>query len=94
VPFSAFYTLTIAGASGGNAPKHGCHGAVLSGILKLNKGTRLCILIGQRGVKGTMAAGGGGGTFITEGNNILLGEAGGGSGGGGHKFKRRRKRSS
>ena len=83
VPYSAFYTLTLAGASGGNASQHGGHGAVLSGILKLNKGTRLRILIGQRGVKGTMAAGGGGGTFITEENYKLLAAAGGGGGGGG-----------
>lgn len=83
MPFSAFYTFTIAGASGGNALKPGGHGAVLSGIIKLNKGTRLRILIGQRGVKGTMAAGGGGGTFITEENYKLLAAAGGGGGGGG-----------
>ena len=78
MPFSAFYTLTLAGASGGNASQHGGHGAVLSGILKLNKGTRLRILICQRGVKGTMAAGGGGGTFVTptHGKRKFLGEGG------------------
>ena len=83
MPFSAFYTLTIAGASGGNALTHGGHGAVLSGILLLTKGTQLRILIGQRGVKGTSAAGGGGGTFVADTNHKLLAAAGGGGGGGG-----------
>ena len=83
VPLTAMYSLTVAGASGGDAYSAGGHGAVVSGVMQLVKGTRLRILIGQKGVKGTSGAGGGGGTFVADGGNTLLAAAGGGGGGSG-----------
>ena len=83
VPFTSLYTLTVAGASGGDAITTGGRGAVVSGVVQLVRGTQLRILIGQKGVKGTSGAGGGGGTFVADRNNKLLSAAGGGGGGGG-----------
>ncbi|XP_074619093.1 uncharacterized protein LOC141877943 [Acropora palmata] len=88
VPFSASYYLIVAGASGGRSNlKGGGSGAVISGTMQLVKGTKLRILVGQRGMKGgtQTAGGGGGGTFVTRSNgrvNVLVAAAGGGGGGG------------
>ena len=83
VPFTAPYVLTVAGASGG-VSKYGSggRGAIIRGVIPLVKGTKLHILIGQRGTRGTNSAGGGGGTFVSDSNNVLLAAAGGGGGGG------------
>ena len=84
VPLTAKYSLTVAGASGGDAFSPGGNGTVISGEVRLVKGTQLRLLIGQKGVKGTSGAGGGGGTFVIDStNNTLLAAAGGGGGGGG-----------
>lgn len=84
VPFTASYFLIVAGASGGRSDlMGGGSGAVISGTMRLVKGTKLRILVGQRGTKGGQHAGGGGGggTFVTR-SNVLLAAAGGGGGGG------------
>ncbi|PFX27957.1 hypothetical protein AWC38_SpisGene7294 [Stylophora pistillata] len=83
VPFTARYCVTVVGASGGNGLEPGGKGAIVSGIVRLIKGTVLHLLIGQKGVKGSSAAGGGGGTFVVFSNNTLIAAAGGGGGGGG-----------
>lgn len=78
----------MAGASGGRSiEKGGGSGAVISGTMRLVKGAKLRILVGQRGMEGGHHAGGGGGggTFVTRSNgwsNVLLAAAGGGGGGG------------
>lgn len=78
----------MAGASGGKSNlKGGGSGAVISGTMRLVKGTKLRILVGQRGMEGGRhtAGGGGGGTFVTRSNgrvNVLAAAAGGGGGGG------------
>ena len=78
----------MAGASGGRSYlKGGGSGAVISGTIRLVKGTKLRILVGQRGMEGGRhtAGGGGGGTFVTRFNgqfNVLSAAAGGGGGGG------------
>ena len=83
VPFTAPFILTVAGACGGGS-QHGSGGrsAIISGVIPLVKGTKLHILIGQEGTRGTNSAGGGGGTFVSDSNNVLLAAAGGGGGGG------------
>ncbi|XP_068678122.1 ALK tyrosine kinase receptor-like [Montipora foliosa] len=83
VPFTAPYVLTVAGASGGGSQfGSGGRGAIISGVIPLIKGTKLHILIGQKGTRGINSAGGGGGTFVSDSNNVLLAAAGGGGGGG------------
>lgn len=88
----------MAGASGGDAHYPGGKGAIVSGVVRLTKGTVLHILIGQTGLKGIVGAGGsagggggggggggaggGGGTFVVFSNSTLLAVAGGGGGGG------------
>ena len=86
VPFTALYTLTVAGAAGGDSAifSQGGHGAIISGLVRLTEGTKIHLLIGQQGLKGTSGAGGGGGTFVVFSDNTLLAVAGGGGGGGGH----------
>ena len=83
VPFTARYSFTVAGASGGMGYQPGGNGAIVSGIVRLFKGTVLHLLVGQKGLKGSSAAGGGGGTFVVFSNNTLFAAAGGGGGGGG-----------
>ena len=83
VPFTALFTLTLAGASGGQSFSSGGRGVIVTGVVQLTKGTVLHLLIGQTGLKGTSGAGGGGGTFVVFSNNALLAAAGGGGGGGG-----------
>ena len=85
VPLTASYRLTVAGASGGDALKGGGKGAIISGVVRLTKGVKLHLLIGQRGVNGSSGTGGGGGggTFVVFSDNTPLAIAGGGGGGGG-----------
>ena len=85
MPFSAVFTLTVAGAAGGDAQSNGGHGTVVTGNVKLLQGTVLRILVGQRGINGPSrkGAGGGGGTFVVFSDDTPLAVAGGGGGGGG-----------
>ena len=87
VPLTAMFSLTVAGASGGETQYFsGGKGAVVCGMVRLVKGTQLRIMVGQKGKNGPTSAagsaGGGGGTFVTDGNNTLLAAAGAGGGGG------------
>ncbi len=85
VPFTALYTITVAGASGGGTLfSKGGHGAIISGVVRLSKGIKLHLLIGQKGLRGGSGAGGGGGTFVVFSDNTVLAVAGDGGGGGGH----------
>lgn len=85
VPFTALYTMTVAGSSaeGSSVLSSGGHGAIVTGAVRLTKGTVLHLLIGQKGLyKKSSATGGGGGTFVVFGNGTLLAAAGGGGGAG------------
>ena len=83
VPFTALYTMTVAGSSAGDAFSSGGSGAIVSGAVRLTKGTVLHLLIGQKGlIKESSGTGGGGGTFVVFDNDTLLAAAGGGGGGG------------
>ncbi|XP_078365468.1 uncharacterized protein LOC144649759 [Oculina patagonica] len=81
VPFTALYTLTVAGASGGDSLTSGGYGAIIGGEVRLTEGIKLHLLIGQKGLNGSSGAGGGGGTFVAFSDNTLLAVAGGGGGG-------------
>lgn len=73
----------MAGSSAGDSLLHvGGHGAVVTGVVRLTKGTVLHLLIGQKGIKESTATGGGGGTFVVSSNDALLAAAGGGGGAG------------
>eukprot|EP01052_Picozoa_sp_SAG31_P011857 SAG31_NODE_682_length_12841_cov_13.637655_2_plen_744_part_00 len=93
VPSTGEYTITAAGARGGNhlvgqedgSPGvAGGRGAAMSGVFDLTEGQRLKILVGQQGVDrgdaGDYGAGGGGGTFVVYEDNVPLVVAGGGAG--------------
>ena len=83
VPFTALFTITVAGSSAGDALLYlGGHGAIVTGVVRLTKGTVLHLLIGQKGLKEASATGGGGGTFVVFSNDKLLAAAGGGGGAG------------
>ena len=94
VPETGNYSIEAWGASGGNgstpAPalliSRGGLGARVKGFFILSKGTKLKVLVGQRGQMATHASpasgSGGGGTFVTFLNNTALAVAGGGGGGG------------
>lgn len=83
VPFTALFTITVAGSSARDAASYsGGHGAIVTGVVRLTKGTVLHLLIGQKGLKESSATGGGGGTFVVFSNDTLLAAAGGGGGAG------------
>ena len=67
--------MTVAGSSAGGS---GGHGAIVTGAVRLTKGTVLHLLIGQKGLKESSATGGGGGTFVVFSDDTLLAAAGGG----------------
>ncbi len=85
VPATGSYTITAAGATGGNNTNHshiGGYGAEMSGVFSLTAGDVLEIVVGQRGSNGSDYAGGGGGTFVLiDGASAPLIAAGGGGGG-------------
>ena len=94
VPLSGSYVIEAWGASGAEgrefdnvsaAARPGGKGAYMKGTFNLIRGTKLKILVGQAGSKGTTGAplpgGGGGGTFVTSLSNAPLIIAGGGGGG-------------
>ena len=88
VPATGYYSIEVAGASGGTNNRVGGKGAKMKGTFVLFKGMVLAILVGQQGVVKTSGcnAGGGGGTFVWEKNSttqpLIVGGGGGGSGAG------------
>jgi hypothetical protein len=87
VPATDSYTITVAGAAGGNSGTPG-KGALMSGTFSLTKDMVLAILVGQQGGVKTVGcnSGGGGGTFVWNKNSTsqpLIVAGGGGGGGGG-----------
>lgn len=73
--------MTVAGSSAGGSLSHsGGHGAIVTGAVRLTKGTVLHLLIGQKGLDESSATGGGGGTFVVFSDDTLLAAAGGGGG--------------
>ena len=94
------YVIEAAGASGGNGSylyvysaqwKLGGLGAKITGTFQLNQGTKLKILVGQKGGTSpaslSRAGGGGGGSFVTllDGTPFIV-AGGGGGGGAGENF--------
>ena len=89
------YVIEAAGASGGNGSyryvysahwKLGGLGAKITGAFQLNQGTKLKILVGQKGgtspASMSRAGGGGGGSFVTllDGTPLIVAGRGGGGG--------------
>ena len=94
VPQSGSYVIEAWGASGAEgresgdvsaAASRGGIGAYMKGTFNLTRGTKLKILVGQKGSRGPFGSplpgGGGGGTFVTSISNTPLIIAGGGGGG-------------
>ena len=82
VPYTATYTITATGATGGNESDTNVevgHPAKMIWEFNLTKGDVLKILVGQHGWKASCRPGwgGGGGTFVTENDNTPLVVAGG-----------------
>ena len=89
VPVTARFNVEACGASGGDGfwqkGARGGRGAKVRGILRLEKGDKLRIVVGQRGLtEGTGKHGsGGGGTFVfrpTNRTGLILAAGGGGGG--------------
>ena len=86
VPVTARFNVEACGASGGEGISHkGGRGAKVRGILQLDKGDKLRIVVGQRGLtEATNKHGsGGGGTFVfrpTKPTDLILAAGGGGGG--------------
>jgi hypothetical protein len=78
VPVTGTYLITAYGASGGTQPEYSAsvsYGALISGNITLTAGTKLIIVIGQRGANGASSdneAGSGGGTFVAYGNSYSV----------------------
>jgi hypothetical protein len=89
VPFTSNYSVTVAGARGGNGTQAGGNGAVVTVTLSLTSGHVLRLLPGQIGTAavsgcGITKSGGGGGSFVYNNNtSTILAVAGGGGGGSG-----------
>ena len=91
VEYAGYYDITAEGAQGGsgydNSP--GGFGAKASGLIWLQAGAQLEIVVGSPGDSGQYVGGGGGGSFVIETNDgsggVDVNEviAGGGGGGGG-----------
>jgi len=89
VPSTGTYLISAYGGSGGIQPQNipTSYGALISGNVSLTAGTKLIMVVGQRGVDSAIVdneAGAGGGTFVTQGDNysisiplIVAGGAGG-----------------
>lgn len=91
VPITAKFIVEACGASGGDgttANIRGGRGAKVKGELRLAKGERLKIIVGQRGLtKGAQNhGGGGGGTFVFNTTNISVPILVAGGGGGGSQL--------
>ena len=81
-PLTDYYHVDMCGASGGGF--YGGKGARVNGTVHLEEGTKLTVLVGQRGAKlprPHYAGGGGGGSFVVfSSNSTPLSIAGGGGG--------------
>ena len=88
VPMTGTYNIYPSGATGGYST-HGVggNGRSMRADFNLSKGTKLVIIIGQKGINGAhIAGGGGGGTFVSIENDPLpLIVAGGGGGAGSYQ---------
>jgi hypothetical protein len=88
VPMTGTYNIYPSGATGGYST-HGVggNGRTMRADFNLSKGTKLVIIIGQKGINGAhIAGGGGGGTFVSIENDPLpLIVAGGGGGAGSYQ---------
>lgn len=84
VPLTGWYYVDMCGASGGDASlpgKKGGKGARVNGTVRLEKGTKLMVLVGQQGGVTKLSGGGGGGSFnVFSSNSTPLSIAGGGAG--------------
>ena len=86
VPVNARFNVEACGASGGDGVSHkGGRGAKVRGILRLEKGDKLKIVVGQRGLteSNQKHGSGGGGTFVfrpTKPTDLILAAGGGGGG--------------
>lgn len=83
VPQTGNYRITVAGASGGNSANQSAgRGAIVSGVVSLNAGDILKIVVGQAGALNYNGngGGGGGGSFVAYANNTSIMVAGGGGG--------------
>ncbi|KAL9975165.1 hypothetical protein ACROYT_G012291 [Oculina patagonica] len=69
-PLTGWYNIEVCGASGGDSPLRGLRGgkgAKINGKVYLTEGTKLFVLVGQRGNKHPYSPGaGGGGTFVSD----------------------------
>jgi hypothetical protein len=84
VPATGYYSIEVAGASGGTSRYSGGKGARMNATFNLTQGMVLAILVGQKGgVKSlTCNTGGGGGTFVWNKSSITQPLIVGGGGGG------------
>lgn len=91
VPVTGNYTITTAGAKGGDAVSGyvGGRGRIITSTIALTRGQIIKILVGQAGARyggygdygNQYMGGGGGGTFVVDNNNNPLLISGGGGGG-------------
>jgi hypothetical protein len=85
VPATGSYTITCAGAKGGNNTSSGGSGAIMTGTFSFTSGDIVSILVGQVGnngisASGNCAGGGGGGTFVIyNGSPLIIAGGGGGA---------------
>jgi hypothetical protein len=85
VPATGSYTITCAGAKGGNNTASGGSGAIMTGTFSFTSGDIVSILVGQVGnngisASGNCAGGGGGGTFVIyNGSPLIIAGGGGGA---------------
>lgn len=80
-PLTGYYHVDICGASGGGS--YGGKGARVSGRVHLYEGTKLIVLVGQRGIEQPpyiLGSGGGGSFVVFSSNSTPLTIAGGGGG--------------
>ncbi|PFX27989.1 hypothetical protein AWC38_SpisGene7327 [Stylophora pistillata] len=88
VPFTGRFQVEACGASGGKGFQNGGRGAKINGIVLLEKGVKLVILVGQKGVSpsGGSSGSGGGGTFVVYSPQMRPLLVAGGGGGGRSKY--------
>ena len=80
-PLTGYYHVDMCGASGGGS--YGGKGSRVNGTIHLQEGTKLTVLVGQRGAESPphYRSGAGGGSFVyISSNNTPLSIAGGGGG--------------
>lgn len=85
-PHTGTYRIEVRGASGGASTRvnrRGGKGAYMSGEIHFDAGTRLKILVGEKGGDADLSGGGGGGSFVAyydDNTPIVVAGGGGGSG--------------